>query len=339
MLASVVLTLGLLAYLLYAAGRQTAAELAVVQVVVAVLSACVMLASPPLLVQILCGVLALPLAAVLRGRARGYRLAFVAAFAVGWTSAGVRAVWNEREYARLRLAHPFESLADRVTVRPPGTPPTFDSVAIEPLEGQYESQEQLAHSYFGRSKLLRDLHDGHIRAFADAAGFGSSRMPLIRPTEKRLGDRPGPAPESNPSLAVMVRDDALDFADPYRWGYRRDDKVAGFLPHALRRRPGPPKEFTVETVELVGLLLAPDPRVYVSAELPRMDAVATTPTRHPDGFESPALARLRAGDELVHDEPAGRLLGAIRAARQCLQCHGGDRGDLLGAFSYRLRPR
>jgi hypothetical protein len=28
------------------------------------------------------------------------------------------------------------------------------------------------------------------------------------------------------------------------------------------------------------------------------------------------------------------MLGAIRSTRQCLSCHGGNRGDLLGAFSY-----
>ena len=30
------------------------------------------------------------------------------------------------------------------------------------------------------------------------------------------------------------------------------------------------------------------------------------------------------------------MLGAIRSAKQCVQCHGGQRGDLLGAFSYTL---
>jgi mono/diheme cytochrome c family protein len=30
------------------------------------------------------------------------------------------------------------------------------------------------------------------------------------------------------------------------------------------------------------------------------------------------------------------MLGAVRSTRQCVACHGGDRGDLLGAFSYAL---
>lgn len=38
----------------------------------------------------------------------------------------------------------------------------------------------------------------------------------------------------------------------------------------------------------------------------------------------------RDGDDL-------RMLGAVRSAKQCVACHGGERGDLLGAFSYVLR--
>jgi hypothetical protein len=36
------------------------------------------------------------------------------------------------------------------------------------------------------------------------------------------------------------------------------------------------------------------------------------------------------------------MVGALRAARQCLECHEGRRGDLLGTFSYvlqRVPPR
>lgn len=33
---------------------------------------------------------------------------------------------------------------------------------------------------------------------------------------------------------------------------------------------------------------------------------------------------------------AALIWGAIRAARQCLACHDAERGDLLGAFSYRM---
>jgi hypothetical protein len=31
------------------------------------------------------------------------------------------------------------------------------------------------------------------------------------------------------------------------------------------------------------------------------------------------------------------MLGAVRAGNDCLQCHNGPRGKLLGAFSYEFR--
>jgi hypothetical protein len=33
------------------------------------------------------------------------------------------------------------------------------------------------------------------------------------------------------------------------------------------------------------------------------------------------------------------MLGPIRATKQCTQCHGCERGELLGAFSYILDGR
>jgi hypothetical protein len=49
---------------------------------------------------------------------------------------------------------------------------------------------------------------------------------------------------------------------------------------------------------------------------------------------------LSHGEQLVVDEQPGevRMLGAVRAAKQCLDCHEVPRGELLGAFSYRLYP-
>jgi hypothetical protein len=43
---------------------------------------------------------------------------------------------------------------------------------------------------------------------------------------------------------------------------------------------------------------------------------------------------------LVAESDAGRIrmLGGILAVKQCLQCHQAKVGDLLGAFSYELRP-
>ena len=57
----------------------------------------------------------------------------------------------------------------------------------------------------------------------------------------------------------------------------------------------------------------------------------TSPVVRSDG-----LATLRKGEDLYVRED--RMLGSIRSTKQCIACHGGERGVLLGAFSYTLRP-
>jgi hypothetical protein len=57
-----------------------------------------------------------------------------------------------------------------------------------------------------------------------------------------------------------------------------------------------------------------------------------------DSFEKRSLNRMRAGEDVII-EPGGhriRMLGSLRATKQCLECHSVDRGELLGAFSYEL---
>src|SRR5262249_5097490 len=115
--------------------------------------------------------------------------------------------------------------------------------------------------------------------------------------------------------------------------------VAGFQPHQFSRVPTTEERWEVRRLELVGLLLHEKPVVYVTEHLPRMDEVGAAPTRSLDSFETTALERLRHGEDLLSTEADGvmRMLGAVRSVKQCVKCHGGERGDLLGAFSYTLR--
>ncbi len=50
------------------------------------------------------------------------------------------------------------------------------------------------------------------------------------------------------------------------------------------------------------------------------------------------MAELESGED-VAVEVAGTarfVVGALRAQEECLRCHGGRTGDVLGALSYRL---
>jgi hypothetical protein len=62
---------------------------------------------------------------------------------------------------------------------------------------------------------------------------------------------------------------------------------------------------------------------------------------HPlDDFEAVALTAIGRGEDMFGGESTPglpRVLGALRSTGHCVKCHGGERGDLLGAFSYTLR--
>jgi hypothetical protein len=140
------------------------------------------------------------------------------------------------------------------------------------------------------------------------------------------------------------------FTDPNSLGYVKDrEHVAGFLAHRLSHRPeiprvadpktGKPKDkerWAMRRLELVSLLKSRGPGVYISDELPRMEYLKGVPRRGLDTFEAEALKRLRDGEDVVVEATTNRIrmLGSLRASKQCLECHRRQHGDLLGAFTY-----
>jgi hypothetical protein len=185
---------------------------------------------------------------------------------------------------------------------------------------------------------------------------------------------PPAEPPSARQLGVLHDEGLMDFVNRRGWGYVEDiDHVAGFQVHHFRQTPqltaakdlhaesglddfydrevhnrldlspDTDENWTVRRMELVSLLTHDEPCVYVSDELPRMDKAAEYPVRPLDVFERRALGKLERGEDLVYETETNRLrmLGALRAARQCQQCHQVERGELLGAFSYvleRVKP-
>ena len=114
--------------------------------------------------------------------------------------------------------------------------------------------------------------------------------------------------------------------------------MAGFQSHQFTSVPVFDKQRVVQTIDLVSLLRHTDPVAYLSDHLPRMDR-SGAPTRPLTGFEASGLEKMKRGEDLVIGAAGDRLrmLGSIRSTKQCIQCHGGERGDLLGAFSYTLK--
>ena len=69
-----------------------------------------------------------------------------------------------------------------------------------------------------------------------------------------------------------------------------------------------------------------------------MEDVGDLPKRPLDDFEAEALEKIRTGEEVVTQATLNRIqmVGAVRALSTCIHCHGGNEGDLLGAFSYEI---
>jgi hypothetical protein len=268
------------------------------------------------------------------------------------------ALKDARGFARLRAAYPYESMEDRVPIPKPSLRTTLTAEVLSRLDGME------GHNTFNsRSDRLRRLHEDAVGLFVDSYGFGVGRMTPPAPTEAYLaaglrnepvpaqpGPRPGPAQSPGEWRGVPTGDAPFlltklhvkgvsDFVNSLGFGTIKDRRhVAGFESHRFSVVPED-KRWRVQTLDLVGLLLHDEPRVYVSESLPRMDELRGAPTRPLDPFETQGLKALLAGDDfvIVRDGDVVRMLGSLRSTRQCVACHGGERGDLLGAFSYALR--
>lgn len=309
----------------------------------------------PLLVQALLLAVGVAIGVAVGARPRWIAAASVAVVLLmcGMEWQAVRA--EERRREALRTQYPFESLEDRL---PRAAPPSAAGDA-----GRLAEVEQSLSSWrlTARGQALERLHNDSVSFFARTPGLGVGRMRnLTEPTERNLRpeeradapqqqdyfrvETPVPAALRKPSAGALDGlhlKGVIDFVNPEGFGYVKDRKhVAGFQSHGFTKVPEAADEWKVATVDLVGLLLHDKPVVYVSEKLPRMEDLRGAPTRPLDPFEAAGLAALQKGADLhTADGPDGlRVLGALRNAQQCAACHDGDRGALLGAFSYRLRP-
>jgi hypothetical protein len=304
----------------------------------------------------------LPTLVIFRLSSRGpsfFGLLSIGAFALSFGVCGISAYRDGLEYAELREAYPYVSLEPRLK-------PRATSPEVKPLEPSASARlEQIEENSYGhsiRTTRLRMLHEAQVELFQRSFGFGIERMSPYPSRGNLLGwddgdvpDQPGPriAMTGSPgewtilgvdakSPLVLLHDQGLlGFLDSRRFGFFKDFRhVAGFQPHGFSNIPGwNGSPWKIQTLDLVGLLLEPEPRVYVSDKLPTMENVRDIPTRPLDKFEAVGLLTLQDGEDLMITRKgnAARMLGAIRSTKQCIVCHGGDRGDLLGAFSYTLQ--
>jgi hypothetical protein len=191
---------------------------------------------------------------------------------------------------------------------------------------------------------------------SDAYEQVGARPLAIPATASERGEEPGRLPSLS-MLREFHGTNRWNFLSVTAWGaVQGKQQAAGFEGHAFRHLPilvepresnddprppdpDPKHPWHVTRLELVGLFVHDKPQVYMSHRLPKMTELARSKVRDLNEFEVQALKTLHGGDELVASATLNRIqmLGAVRASKQCLECHEAQRGDLLGAFSYELR--
>lgn len=175
-------------------------------------------------------------------------------------------------------------------------------------------------------------------------------LPATRATRAAASARQVELP-SEESLLEFHQQGEGAFLSPQSFGFIKNrNQVAGFQSHGFSfapqlqshiDRPWYRKEnevWAIRRLELVSLLKQEKPAVYVSKNLPRMDQLQSAATRPLNRFEQSGLLRLHEGEDVVTNGALNRIemIGALRATKQCQQCHDVQSGALLGAFSYEL---
>ena len=259
---------------------------------------------------------------------------------------------------------------------PPESFPATEGIPHDgstPFEEELANESAVSVSRTGRYRSLRSLlhvHESIELQFAMTIGFGVYRT-IDLPYRKWNLDLPDHSllslPKHQGAVAVATESDGesaigVDYSPWHRqnlmsflhpktfgmvgWHSQAPDlsRVVGFQPHAFGSLPDPPSvsdsvsPWQIDALSLVSLLKHRPGAVYLSDSLPNMTELTHVPTRPMDDFEANAVTRLSRGEELIvtGNSTHLRMVGSIRAAYQCLDCHQVKRGTLLGAFSYRL---
>jgi hypothetical protein len=110
------------------------------------------------------------------------------------------------------------------------------------------------------------------------------------------------------------------------------------LRDSMRLRITSRNTYKLDSLDLIGVGKHPDPVAFLGRG--HRTTLIQRLTRPLTPFEERAIAELKAGEDVaVETDHTGRVVvGALRAQEDCLKCHGGKTGDVLGALSYRLTP-
>jgi hypothetical protein len=299
---------------------------------------------------------------IIRPRRTAFAIALVGLMVIVYGFAFAEGTAELQRLQALRGQYPFESLAKRLEFerklsQADAVPKKKTYLAAVIAANLDDQDDRHGIGHYRRAWALRELHENTYSHFARAAGFGFSRMPSIQHLVIEWEPR---SPLVMP-YAVGITS-AKDGAELYgvhistvdsfiasdRQGFVRNvNEVAGFESHGFAAIPepggccsDPTPKWQVSRLELVSLLRHEESRVYIAETMPTMEQLADVPHRPLNDFETQALPQLAAQKDVVFRDAADHIvmLGAVRAGKTCLDCHDGDRGKLLGAFSYEITP-
>lgn len=212
------------------------------------------------------------------------------------------------------------------------TAPSPDQVALDDSPADAGTEQAVSRTEFSPADLL-SLPVLHNEAFYDFVL--PWRRGVVVPNWKALSKTVKSMDSSNQATQDWSRLPDDSPLHPLSVGHTEHGMSAAVKASFEKRLT----DWQLSRLELVSLLKSPQPRAYLSRNLPNMRELDAAPTRALDQFETDNLQKLRMGEHVVIESNNAeiRMLGGIRAANQCVACHVVQRGYLLGAFTYTLR--
>ena len=180
-----------------------------------------------------------------------------------------------------------------------------------------------------------EIHRGHIEEFVRKPGVGNGRLAPEWPTPESAWIELLAVGPSEQSLSEIHGENSKAWYNPL---------TKTLTLRSGRRSVRRERVWLFQKRQLVSVNSAKGPAVYLNSPVTQhalMDpewSSALVDKLRLDAFEKEALELLRKGDEVVlrSDDRKLRMFGAIRARKDCLSCHKGQVGTLLGAFTYTL---
>jgi len=189
--------------------------------------------------------------------------------------------------------------------------------------------------------IMSKLHSEAYTHFIEREGFGKSRLiPTVELVKRewKMPDWTSEELAKGHSRHSKIKD--LELIHRYGIDAFRLSVSDEANPYGKLMAPKKETLWEIKSIDLIGLVLHAEPVVYVSEKVPEMMDLKKHPTRDMDMFETEGLEELRTGKTIYlrTKHETIRMLGPLTAGKACMKCHDVNEGQLLGAFSYTLRP-